>query len=91
MTTHVAIQVSPRNFDGGGLTNEIRNWLIQSIGYRCYDMTSLKWSRRSCWYVKFSQYKVDPTYITGDGDKVNWLHFYFRSPSQAALFKLAWG
>lgn len=96
MTTHIALPARAEIFDGFGLTREIYDWLSRMVGRRASDMTDFNWNKRG-YYQRTTRSRINPQYCSlaetsGYGnDAPYWLHFYFKDPSKAALFKLAWG
>ena len=99
MTTHVALLASDEIYDGHSLREEIYSWLIGTVGRKASDMTELQWTKKA-WLMTKSYSRFNPKYITPSArdtitmqafDAPLYLHFQFRSPAHATMFKLAWG
>lgn len=92
--THICIKVNDEIWDGYGLRLVMHDWLVQNVGQQASDMTDYTWSRKAAFYLRASESSIDPMYLA-TGDRQNgpakFLHFKFKDPAKAMMFKLAWG
>lgn len=95
MITHICIPVRDDVWDGYGLRLGIHDWLQENVGQQAGDMTDFVWGLKVGFMFRVSETKHNPMYqITGDrwvGLGAKYLHFLFRDPAKAVLFKLTWG
>lgn len=82
--------------DGFGLRKEIHDWLKANAGRRANSQNDLIWTSAGYRY-EVTQSRGNPLYMSSrfDGssrtDSPAFLHFFFKSPAVATLFKLTWG
>lgn len=91
--THICIKATDDIYDGFGLRLEIHDWLTENVGWAASDMTDYTWGKKVGYYVRPSESALNPMYQSS-GDRQtggNYLHFLFKDPAKAMLFKLRWG
>lgn len=94
MSTHICIPVKDSIYDGVGLRLEIHDWLVINVGQQASDMTDFVWGKKVGFYLRTTETKTNPMHlVTGDRAQqgAKFLHFLFKDPKKAMLFKLAWG
>lgn len=92
---HVCLSARDDIFDGFGLKREIHDWLRENFGLAANDMTDFKWNKRG-YYHRVSRNRMNPVYASTtrtepDQSSPHFLHFLFKDPSHATMFKLTWG
>lgn len=91
--THLCLPIRPEIWDGYGLRLEIHDWLVDNVGQQASDMTDYTWGKNVGFYMRATESRLNPMYLT-TGDRqmggAKFLHFQFKDPAKAMLFKLTW-
>jgi len=93
MSTHICLEATDEIYDGYGLRLGIHDWLKENVGGCASNMTDFVWGRRVGYYLRVTESRSNPMYITS-GDRQTggkFLHFLFLDANKAMMFKLAWG